>query len=321
MATKNVSTIGFWVILLGGGFVIVLLAAWSLYTQPASPLRLTQNSRGTMGSVTVGNAGYAVAPMAPEYYDKASAGADSFMPSPVPPPVSGGDTAATATPRIIKTGSLSLEVKSSRESAEQVSTIASSQGGFVEASNIIDNNDGTVSAYATIRVPADKFDATLAALRALALRVSSESVNGQDVTEQYTDLEARLANARAQEAQYLEILKKATSVQDILAVQQYLSQVRYEIESLQGQIKYLGNKTEYSTISVTLQEQANLNIPSGKFDLIRDMKQAGQAVILLFQGFLTFAIWFVIIGSAVAIPLAVFFYVLYRTLRKFLMSK
>ncbi len=277
--------------------------------------------RTMMGSFETGSAGGSVsasAPMMDAYYTKTYADGSAYpVPSPIPP-MMGGDTAATATPRIIKTGSLTLEVKSSRESAQKVSDIAVAQGGFVESSNVVENNDGTVSAYATIRVPETKFEATLASLRGLALRVSSESVNGQDVTEQYTDLQARLTNAQAQEAQYLDILKKANTVTDILAVQQYLSQVRYEIESYQGQIKSLSNQTTYSTISVVLTEQANLNLPAGKFDLMRDMKQAGQAVILLAQAFITFAVWFIIIGGAIAIPAAIIIFLIYKLVKKML---
>lgn len=253
------------------------------------------------------------------YYGTKSGIGYEMMPSPSPmPPVysSGGDTAATASPRVIKNAYLTLEVKSARDSATMVSNVASLNGGFVESSNIAENNDGTVTGYVTIRVPETKFDDSILALTGLALRVKTETINGQDVTEQYTDLEARLKSAQAEEQQYLEILKKATDVQDILSVTQYLSSIRSQIESIQGQIKYLGNQTTYSTISVTLTEQANLNLPAGKFDLVRDMKQAGQTVILLAQTFLSFAVWFVIIGAAVMVPTSLLLYLIYKLVRK-----
>ncbi|MFA5945597.1 MAG: DUF4349 domain-containing protein [Patescibacteria group bacterium] len=328
MATKNTSSVGFWVAVGGGTLAIVLLLSFSWYTNRSMMFGPITSSNGIVrnmmgfgtistGSSTITSTGAIGAPMM-DQFSKESGFADTTrtVPSPIPPMMYGGDTAATATPRIIKTGSLTLEVKSSREGAQKVSEIAGTQGGFVESSNVVENNDGTVSAYATIRVPEAKFEATLGALRALALRVSSESINGQDVTEQYTDLQARLTNAQAQEQQYLEILKKATTITDILAVQQNLSQIRYQIESYQGQIKSLGNQTTYSTISVTLIEQANLNIPAGKFDLMRDIKQAGQSVILLAQALMTFAVWFIIIGGAFLIPIAVIVYVIYRLVRR-----
>lgn len=233
------------------------------------------------------------------------------------PPETAGDTAATASPRIIKTGNLSLEVESARDTAGKVADVATSRAGFVDNSNVVEGSNGVVTGYITIRVPSDKFDESMTALRALAIRISSESTNGQDVTEQYTDLEARLKSAQAEEAQYLLILQKATTVQDILSVQSYLSNVRSQIESLQGQIKYLGNKTEYSTISVTLTEQAGLQVPSQKFDLGRDARLAAHAVILLAQAFVTFFVWFLIVGGAIIIPTALIFYVIYRVIRHF----
>jgi hypothetical protein len=316
MATKHVSNATFWTVLIGGGLLVLLLGSFAVY--------MNMNTVKSVRMVSVGSAGGAVGMMAPgaptmDMYYGTKAVAESSMPypSPVPPYYGGGgDTAATATPRIIKTASLALEVKSSRESAKMVADVAKLNNGFVESSNVVENQDGTVNAYVTIRVPEDKFDATISSLTGLALSVRTETINGQDVTEQYTDLQARLKNAQAQEAQYLDILKKANTVQDILAVQQYLSQVRYEIESYQGQLKNLTNQTSYSTISVALMEQANLNVPAGKFDIVRDIKQAGQAVILLGQTFLTFAVWFIIIGGAMAIPTAIIIYLIYRLVRK-----
>ncbi len=242
-----------------------------------------------------------------------SAEKDMYYPTPAP---SAGNTAATAEPRIIRTGNLGLEVDSAREKTTKISTIATAKGGFVQSSNVQEDDDGDVSAYVTIRVPEEKFDETMNEIRALASRIETDSTNGQDVTEQYTDLEARLRNAKAQEERYLEILKQANEVDEILAVEQYLSQVRYEIESLEGQLQYLGNQTDYSTISISLFEEARLQVPTAKFDLLRDIKEAARAVILLVQAFLTFLIWFVIIGGAFAIPTALFIYVGYRVTRR-----
>lgn len=240
---------------------------------------------------------------------------DLYYPEPAP---TAGDTAAEAEPKIIRTGSLSIEVDSAREKTTSISTIATEKGGFVQSSNVQEDEAGNVWGYVTIRVPEEKFDETMSAIRALASRVETDSTNGQDVTEQYTDLEARLRNAQAKEERYLEILEKATDVEDILAVEQYLSQVRYEIESLEGQIKYLSNQTSYSTISVTLFEGARVEVPTAKFDLLRDMKEALRAVILLTQAFITFLIWFIIIGGAFALPVALIVYVVYKIVRRML---
>lgn len=231
---------------------------------------------------------------------------DSFAPSPIPPTVYGGKTAAEAEPRIIKTADLSIGVDGVAAKTQEIATLATGRGGFVQSSTIVEDEQGYKSGYVTIRVPSDKFEDTIKAIKDLAVRVDRESINGQDVTEQYTDLEARLRSAQAQEVQYLEILKKATTVQDILAVQSYLQNVRYEIESLQGQLDSLGNQTDYSTISVTLNEEVRVQIPTEKFDLVRDIKTALKYVVILAQAALTFAIWFVIVGGAIIVPLSLF---------------
>jgi hypothetical protein len=317
MATKNASSVGFWAVVIGGGFLILLLGSFSWYQAPKMGAR-TMMGTPIVGFGSAGQTFPVGAPMMDAFYGTKSASESAFIsPSPMPPIYGGGgDTAATATPRIIKKASLTLEVKSSRESATMVANVAKLNNGFVESSNVVENQDGTVSAYITIRVPEAKFDDTISSLTGLALRVTTQTINGQDVTEQYTDLEARLKSAKAVEEQYLEILKKATKIEDILSVTERLNQIRYEIDSVSGQIKYLGNQTTYSSISVSLTEQANLNIPAGKFDLGRDLKQAGQAVILLAEAFLTFAVWFVIIGSALAIPSALIIFVVYKLVRR-----
>jgi hypothetical protein len=167
-----------------------------------------------------------------------------------------------------------------------------------------------------VRVPSDTFEDSVAAIKDLAVRVDRESINGQDVTEQYTDLEARLRSAQAQEEQYLVILDKAVTVQDILAVQQYLQNIRYEIESLQGQIDSLGNQTEYSTISVSLSEEIRVKVPTEKFDLGRDIRLAFDAVVRLAQAALTFLVFFVIVGGAIVIPAGLLIALIIWVIRK-----
>ncbi|HRH32038.1 MAG TPA: DUF4349 domain-containing protein [bacterium] len=230
---------------------------------------------------------------------------DSFASS-VPPMMYGGKTAAEADQKIIKTADLAIGVDGVAAKTTEIATLATGRGGFVQSSTIVEDEAGYKTGYITVRVPTDTFENTIQAIKDLAVRVNRESINGQDVTEQYTDLEARLRAAKAEEEQYLTILEKAETVQDILSVQSYLQNVRYEIESLQGQIDSLGNQTDYSTISVTLEEEVRVQVPTEKFDLGRDIKLALKYVVILAQAALTFAIWFVIVGGAILIPVALF---------------
>src|SRR3989339_839754 len=145
---------------------------------------------------------------------------------------------------------------------------------------------------------------TMTEIKTHAVTVMTESSEGQDVTEQYTDLEAQLRNAKAQEEEYLKILSRANTVEEILQVQSYLSNVRYTIESLEGRTKYLLNQTSYSTISVTLSEETSIRIPTKDFRFGNTVSQAGQALVAILQNLAVAAIWLVILGGGIVVPVA-----------------
>ncbi len=259
---------------------------------------------------------YSYGEAAQDGMDRESVGGSKavFAPSPMPP--TAGDTAAETTPRIIKTASLAVDVDGVEIKTAEVIAVADTRGGFVQSSTIAEDREGYKVGVVTVRVPSDKFEETITAIKNLSVRVDTESVQGQDVTEQYSDLEARLASAQAQEQQFLTILTQAKTVDEILSVQSYLGNIRYEIESLQGQIKSLSNQTTYSTISVTLREDIRIQAPAEKFDLGRDFKTAVQAVILLAQAALTLTVRFLVIGAAVFIPLALILWVIVKVVKK-----
>jgi len=152
---------------------------------------------------------------------------------------------------VIKTGSLSLLVKAVRESVDQMQKLATDLGGFVVDSQItvVDEKKQNLRATATIRVPAEKFDQALKTLKESAVKVTSERASGQDVTEEYTDLQSRLKNLSATENQLLKIMERAGEIKDVLAVQRELTQVRGQIETTQGRIKFLEKSADMSRIT------------------------------------------------------------------------
>lgn len=211
--------------------------------------------------------------------------------------------ASTSSDKIIKTGSIDMTAEDVSQTTDAITNAATGLGGFVQNASRSEDEDGIASAYMTIRVPNDQFDAARIAIKALATHVNSESVQGDDVTEQYTDLSARLTAAKAQEAQYLTILATAKTVGDVLAVQEHLAIVRADIESLQGQITYLENRTSLSTISVTISEEPSGVIPSSndKFDLGRDAALAWAFLVAGAKKFLSAAVWVLIVGAPIVI--------------------
>jgi len=176
---------------------------------------------------------------------------------------SGGRTGAEETTseerKLVRTESLGLIVKTPGETAEKIIQIAPAAGGFLVTSNLNGGGDAT-SALLSIRVPAGKFDEVRAQIRKLSLRVESESIEAQDVTKQCVDQAARLRNLRAQEQQYLGILRKAATVKDTLEVSDKLNEVRGAIEEKQAEFEALSKQVETVAINITLRAEADAQV-------------------------------------------------------------
>jgi len=287
------------------GVVLVIIAI-----SVASVTRISGQPKGGVTSVEYygGAAGMAApsvvsirtgsimgAPIMADMAEKAN-----FYPTPQP---TAGATAAEVDQKIIKNGYLQVVVDYVGENISKITGLATGYGGFVQQSSVSERADGTHYGEITIRVPAKSFETAMAEVKKFAKVVKSESANGQDVTEQYTDLEAQLHNAQAQEATYLEVLKKANTVEDILKVQERLGSIRGVIESLQGRIKYLENQTSYSTISVNLEEEPVVKLPTKEFRPWTTVKMAVQALIEVVQVAAIFLINLIIIGGGILLPI------------------
>ena len=194
---------------------------------------------------------------------------------------------ATAERKIIKTGYITLEVEDIAETMGKVAEVADALGGYVVSSHKYEEERG-ISGSVTIRVPADRFDEAFDRLHQLAINVPYESTETRDVTEEYVDLQARLHNLEATEAQYLALLEKATTVEEMLKVQQALSDVRGEIERIEGRINYLERTSDMALIEVTLKETKGLAEPWSPSDAL---KSAVRGLTTLGRGLATGFIW------------------------------
>ena len=180
---------------------------------------------------------------------------DSYAPVPQSagaPAQSGSGTSAVDT-KIIKTAFLTIEVKDVPGSVESLKNLATQKGGYISSTNIQKDYNNRLSGSVILRVPAAEFDTTLMGVRALGT-VKSVSTQGQDVTEEYVDLQAQKDSYQNQLAQYNEIMKKAVKVEDVITVQQQIDRVQTELNRLEGRLKYLDSRIDLSTITVNLQE-------------------------------------------------------------------
>ena len=158
--------------------------------------------------------------------------------------------------KIIRNAELNLETDAPAEALQKITQIAESNGGFVvestqSSSDVKTTTRDTVTM--TIRVPSAKFNETLEEIRKTGNRVIVETVKGQDVTEEFIDIEARLKAKKALEEQFLEIMKRANSVDEALNIQRQIADVRGEIEQIEGRKRFLENQSALSTIKVKLQ--------------------------------------------------------------------
>ena len=153
--------------------------------------------------------------------------------------------------KIIQTASLDLEVEKVGQSFEEVGRIATSVGGFVSSSNFSFQGENQFASM-TIRVPATRYQDVLGQLRGLGVKVVSETSQANDVTEEFSDLNASLWNLEATESQLLLLLGRAENISEVLQVQDRLNAVRGSIEQVKGRIQLLDGLSELATISVHL---------------------------------------------------------------------
>ncbi len=142
--------------------------------------------------------------------------------------------------RIIRNGSADLEVKSVADAFEAVRQVATAAGGTVADSNYTGSGEEQ-SGSLTLRVPVDRFGDVLAKLREVAVVVHSISTGSNDVTDEYTDIEATIRNLRSVEAQYTTLLGRASTINEILTVQDRLNQVRLQIDRTEARRQSLAN--------------------------------------------------------------------------------
>lgn len=217
----------------------------------------------------------------------------------------GGQTAArlpTVGPSVIKTGYLKLTVGEDgfSEATQDAVALAGRYSGFVLSTSIEgqDSRSGTL----VIRVPSDRFEEFVNEVKDLG-EVRSESISGQDVTQEFVDLEARLRNLRAQEAVLLRLFDKATTVAATIRVQSELGRVQLESEQLRGRLRYLEDQTSLATLSVSLAEKGAAPATRGTLTKAWDRALVGAlgvvAAVIVGAGTLLPVLLLILVGVAI----------------------
>jgi hypothetical protein len=223
---------------------------------------------------------------------------------------------------VIKNASLWLLVQDPGAASDEVARLAEGMGGFVVSTNIYESTFGPNSipakqASMVIRVPAERLTEALDQIKAMAVEVTSEQVSGQDVTQDYTDLQSRLRNLQAAEQQLQTIMDGATRTEDVLAVYAELVRVRGEIEVIQGQINYYEQSAAFSQVSIELvPDVAAQPVEIGGWRPVGTVKEAFEMLIRSLQVLVNVVIYVGICGVPVALLFGLPGWLVVRGLRR-----
>jgi hypothetical protein len=223
----------------------------------------------------------------------------------------GDDSVPTVGPQVVQTASVRLSVRRGRfgEVVDEARSIAAGFGGFVVSSTASQGTEQRlVRGTLVLRIPARSYAEAMKSLAALG-RVQSRNETGQDVSQEYVDLQARVRQLQAVEAQLLELLDRANTVGAALAVQQQLSHVQLDLEEARGRIQYLDDRVAFATISLAIHEAfvPVAKSDDGGFGIVESWQKAAN-------GFLAVVGWtFVVIATAA--PLLVLLFLLWLLAR------
>jgi hypothetical protein len=181
---------------------------------------------------------------------------------------------ALASPMLIRTGSASVQVDSLGEGVARVRELARRVGALVANTSVSAGEERPRAATIELRIPGERFDEVVNGLSPLG-KLESVNVQVDDVGEEYTDVGARVANARRLEGRLVELLASRTGrLSDVLAVERELARVREEIERYEGRLRYLRTRASYSSLSVTVHERLPIVSPPGHHPIREALRQA-----------------------------------------------
>jgi hypothetical protein len=219
---------------------------------------------------------------------------------------------------IIRTGNVDIVVADTEETMASIVELVNARDGWVVSSSVFQSGSEAKTGSLTVRVPVTAFEAILEQIQALALEVTRVSTSGEDVTEEYVDVQARLRNLEATAQRVRAFLDDADDVEDALAVNAELSRLESEIEALKGRSQYLEESAAFSTIQISLTPDALAQPvtvagwrPQG---IARD---ALRALVGALQALGTLAIWLIIVALPLGLIILLPLWLLFRVARRF----
>ena len=239
---------------------------------------------------------------------------------PAPAPGNGQEVPAVDDAKIVRTGTIQLQVKDVPTALGTARDGIRAMGGYIGQSETSSQDDHP-TATVTYRIPVDRWDAALDLLHGLAgqtTKVLDERTQAVEVTGAVIDLEARIKNLRASEVALQGIASRAGKVSDVLEVQSQLTSVRGQIEELSAQLKDLNDRSAYATLTATFATPiVAVEVAQQKWEPARVVDQATASLVDILQALTTAGIWFAIVWLPILLALGVVIAVVAWTLRRF----
>jgi hypothetical protein len=238
---------------------------------------------------------------------------------PAAPAFAGGAPAQSATAAqsaaydtermIIRTAEVSMVVADTEPALKSITALVVAAGGYVADSKAWRENE-QLRARVSVRIPAEQLDATLEAIKKLAVRVERENVGGKDVTEEFSDLNAQLVNLEATETELRELLtevrQKTQKAEDVLQVYQELTKVRGEIEQIKGRMQFLSNQTALATANLDLIPDVLAKpVVEPGWRPLETLRNAGRALVNALKGLVDVMIWLAVYLLPLLIVIAI----------------
>ena len=218
--------------------------------------------------------------------------------------------------KVVGDSSLSVQVKNVNDSIEAIKSTTTSYGGFMVNSNVTTPME-SASGYIVVRIPNAKIDEFLEFLRDSAIKVVSENINGTDVTDQYIDIEARLAVLNETKAKFEKLMQDAIKIEDILRVQNEIINLQYQIDAIKGAQKNLDQTSSSTRISVYLSTD-EFSLPYSPNNNWRPdvvFKTAVRSLVLTFRGFADNLIW-IGVYAVIWLPILAFVIFFYKKIKR-----
>jgi hypothetical protein len=232
---------------------------------------------------------------------------------------------AATTHMIIKSAEIRLRVENTDTAIDRVTQVVGDAGGYIISSRVWyqAHYDGENYKYSTITigVPVLQFERSLNRLRGLAVKVLDESASGEDVTDQYVDLESQLTNLEATRERIKSFLDDAKNVDEALRINAELSEIERQIEEIKGRMNYLKDRSSYSTITITLEPELPEIVPTPTpepkpWSPGETFDDATKTLTRTYQGIVELLIWFFIVLLPILAPPIFLVWLLWRFLTR-----